>query len=160
MGIEKAKQAIISKNIEAGSLAASVAANTAAMTAIATVSAPAAAMVSLATMGGNAIPAQAGIVSTVGVAKALSLASFEGGGFTGTGARSGGMDGKGGFLAMLHPNETVVDHSRGQGQGITIINNIETSGDGDVDQKIAAAVTESSQQTVEQVHNLLRRGRM
>jgi hypothetical protein len=43
--------------------------------------------------------------------------SFNGGGFTGMGARSGGMDGKGGFLAMLHPRETVIDHTRGQGMG-------------------------------------------
>lgn len=160
MGIEKAKQAIIAKNIEAGSLAASVAANTAAMTAIATASAPAAALVSLATMGGNAVPASAGIASTVGVAKASALASFEGGGFTGMGARSGGVDGKGGFPAILHPNETVIDHKQGQGQGITIINNIDASGNDDVDQRIAMAVTESSRQTVEQVHNMMRRGRM
>ena len=40
--------------------------------------------------------------------------SFDGGGYTGSGSRSGGMDGKGGFLAMLHPNETVIDHHRGQ----------------------------------------------
>lgn len=160
MGIEKAKQAIIAKNIEAGSLAASVGANAAAMTAIAAASAPAAALVSLATMGGNAVPAQAGIASTVGVAKASALASFEGGGFTGSGARSGGMDGRGGFLAMLHPNETVIDHTQGGGQDITIINNIDASGDGDVDQRIAMAVSESSRQTVEQVHNMIRRGRM
>jgi len=38
--------------------------------------------------------------------------SFDGGGFTGSGSRSGGMDGKGGFLSMLHPNETVIDHSQ------------------------------------------------
>lgn len=160
MGIEKAKQAIIAKNIEAGSLSASVAANAAAMTAIATASAPAAALVSLATMGGNAVPASAGIASTVGVAKASALASFEGGGFTGMGARSGGIDGKGGFPAILHPNETVIDHTQGQGQGITIINNIDASGNDDVDQRIAMAVTESSRQTVEQVHNMMRRGRM
>ena len=42
------------------------------------------------------------------------LSSFDGGGFTGIGPRAGGMDGKGGFLAMLHPQETVVDHSKGQ----------------------------------------------
>jgi len=42
------------------------------------------------------------------------LFSADGGGYTGTGARSGGMDGRGGFLAMLHPNETVLDHTRGQ----------------------------------------------
>jgi hypothetical protein len=41
-----------------------------------------------------------------------TLASFEGGGFTGFGARAGGMDGKGGRLAMLHPNETVIDHTK------------------------------------------------
>jgi predicted kinase len=36
--------------------------------------------------------------------------SFAGGGYTGNGARAGGMDGKGGFMALLHPQETVVDH--------------------------------------------------
>jgi len=40
--------------------------------------------------------------------------AFDGGGFTGSGSRSGGLDGKGGFMAMLHPNETVLDHTRGQ----------------------------------------------
>lgn len=46
--------------------------------------------------------------------------SFAGGGYTGAGARSGGVDGKGGFPAILHPNETVVDHSQGQGTGVTV----------------------------------------
>lgn len=40
--------------------------------------------------------------------------SFDGGGFTGPGPRSGGLDGKGGFPAILHPNETVIDHTKGQ----------------------------------------------
>jgi DNA-binding cell septation regulator SpoVG len=44
-----------------------------------------------------------------------SLFSFDGGGYTGSGSRSGGIDGKGGFQAVLHPNETVVDHTKGQG---------------------------------------------
>lgn len=35
-----------------------------------------------------------------------------GGGFTGHGSRTGGLDGKGGFQAMLHPNETVIDHTK------------------------------------------------
>lgn len=49
--------------------------------------------------------------------------SFDGGGFTGSGARSGGLDGQGGFMAMLHPNETVVDHTKGGGVGGgTVIN--------------------------------------
>lgn len=46
-----------------------------------------------------------------------SLFSFDGGGYTGSGSRSGGIDGKGGFLSVLHPNETVLDHTRGQGMG-------------------------------------------
>lgn len=46
-----------------------------------------------------------------------SLLSFDGGGYTGGGARSGGLDGKGGFLAMMHPRETVIDHTKGQSDG-------------------------------------------
>lgn len=47
-------------------------------------------------------------------------ASYAGGGFTGYGSRSGGVDGRGGFPAILHPNETVVDHSAGQGMSGTV----------------------------------------
>lgn len=54
----------------------------------------------------------------------FGLPSFDGGGFTWTGPRSGGLDGKGGRLAMLHPNETVLDHSKGQGAGPTVQINI------------------------------------
>ena len=46
-----------------------------------------------------------------------SVPSADGGGFTGYGSRSGGVDGKGGFPAILHPNETVLDHTKGQGMG-------------------------------------------
>lgn len=38
--------------------------------------------------------------------------SFAGGGYTGDSPRSGGVDGQGGFPAILHPQETVVDHTR------------------------------------------------
>jgi len=47
----------------------------------------------------------------------LPTPSGDGGGFTGAGSRSGGIDGRGGFPAILHPNETVVDHTKGQGMG-------------------------------------------
>jgi hypothetical protein len=40
-------------------------------------------------------------------------ATFAGGGFTGTGSRSGGVDNQGGFPAILHPNETIIDHTKG-----------------------------------------------
>lgn len=51
-----------------------------------------------------------------------SLFSFDGGGYTGPGGRYGGLDGKGGFMAMLHPNETVVDHTKGQSVGTRVQN--------------------------------------
>lgn len=41
--------------------------------------------------------------------------SFSGGGYTWSGPRSGGIDGEGGRLGILHPHETVVDHTSGQG---------------------------------------------
>tara|TARA_R100001463_G_scaffold1211_4_gene5430 strand:- start:1632 stop:3434 length:1803 start_codon:yes stop_codon:yes gene_type:complete len=47
---------------------------------------------------------------------------FAGGGFTGMGARAGGIDGKGGFPAILHPNETVIDHTKGNASGGIVIN--------------------------------------
>ena len=44
--------------------------------------------------------------------------SFAGGGHTGNGPRTGGMDGQGGFLAMMHPQESVIDWTRvGKGSG-------------------------------------------
>jgi len=55
--------------------------------------------------------------------------SYEGGGFTGYGSRSGGIDGRGGFAAVLHKNESVIDHNEdnsklfGQPKLETVINN-------------------------------------
>jgi hypothetical protein len=40
------------------------------------------------------------------------LVSFAGGGYTGHGPRSGGLDGQGGFMAVLHPQEQVIDLHR------------------------------------------------
>lgn len=37
---------------------------------------------------------------------------FDGGGYTGDLPRMGGVDGKGGFMAILHPQETVIDHTK------------------------------------------------
>ena len=49
-----------------------------------------------------------------------TLPSGNGGGFTGYGSRSGGVDGKGGFPAILHPNETIIDHTKGQSSGVVV----------------------------------------
>ena len=61
-----------------------------------------------------------------GVAAGTNLGgsmSMDGGGFTGMGSRSGGVDGKGGFPAILHPNETVIDHTKsGGGSGGVTVN--------------------------------------
>ena len=34
------------------------------------------------------------------------------------GARAGGVDNKGGFLSVLHPNETVIDHTKTKTQQV------------------------------------------
>ena len=63
---------------------------------------------------------------------------FDGGGYTGMGVRAGGIDGKGGFPAILHPNETVIDHTTGQGMGATVNFNISTVDAAGFDQLLAS----------------------
>ena len=46
------------------------------------------------------------------------ILSFNGGGYTGNGSRSGGVDGKGGFPAILHPKESVIDHTKVSDGGV------------------------------------------
>ena len=75
--------------------------------------------------------------SAKGAALTDSL-SFNGGGFTGMGARAGGIDGRGGFPAILHPNETVIDHNQGQGMGATVNFNISTVDAAGFDQLLAS----------------------
>lgn len=62
-----------------------------------------------------------------GIMSALrGLLSFDGGGDTGNAPRSGGLDGKGGFLAIMHPKERVTDltqtRSGGRGGAPPVIN--------------------------------------
>jgi len=65
---------------------------------------------------------------------------FDNGGYTGMGTRTGGVDGKGGFPAILHPNETVIDHTKGQGmQSAPTVNfNISTVDAAGFDQLLAS----------------------
>ena len=108
----------------------------------------------------NYVMAGGVIAAGMGQVAQIKAQSFEGGGFTGSGSRSGGMDGKGGFAAMLHPNESVIDHTKGQSGGITIVNNIDATGAGaDVDMKIRAAMQQTSQQTIMSIQDLMRRRR-
>lgn len=72
------------------------------------------------TLGGFALGGMTGeTISTVG-----DILGFAGGGYTGAGVRAGGVDGRGGFPAILHPNETVIDHEMGGGGGGTVIQNL------------------------------------
>jgi hypothetical protein len=68
--------------------------------------------------------------------------SFDNGGFTGNGIRAGGIDGKGGFPAILHPNETVIDHTKGQqvaqAQPVSINFSIQATDAAGVDEIIAS----------------------
>ena len=69
-----------------------------------------------------------GTYNDLGRVGAPSMGDYDGGGYTGSGPRSGGLDGKGGFLAMLHPKETVIDHTKGQSaEGVTVVQNINIS---------------------------------
>ncbi len=65
--------------------------------------------------------ASKGMSGFTGSINTASMPIAEGGGFTGFGSRTGGVDGRGGFPAILHPNESVIDHRKG-GMGGTPVN--------------------------------------
>ena len=95
----------------------------------------------------------------------LPVDSLDGGGYTGSGPRSGGLDGKGGFMAMLHPRETVVDHAKGQSVGGTVVNqvfNISANTSDDTKRLITQTIAQASpaiiNQSVGAVMNQRRRG--
>ena len=80
-----------------------------------------------------------GAESTIGKVFQTAADSLEGGGFTGMGVRAGGIDGRGGFPAILHPNETVIDHTKGQAVGGATVNfNISTVDAAGFDQLLAS----------------------
>jgi len=77
--------------------------------------------------------------ASAGVVAGQTLASFEGGGFTGNGIRAGGMDGKGGKLAMLHPNEKVTDLTMGgEASSVNVTFNIQANDTKGFDQLLAS----------------------
>ena len=61
-------------------------------------------------------------MASVGVMIGTDIASFEGGGMTPSGPRTGGVDSRGGMFALLHPDEKVIDLTRGgdETRGMTI----------------------------------------
>jgi hypothetical protein len=106
------------------------------------------------------IMAAGAVANGLGQVAQIKSQSFEGGGFTGRGARAGGLDGKGGYMAMVHPNESVIDHTKGGSGGVTIVNNIDATGAGaDVEEKIRMAMEQTSAATIAQIQSLMQRRR-
>lgn len=92
-----------------------------------------------------------------------SYGNMDGGGYTGNGPRSGGLDGKGGFMMMMHPRETVIDHTKGQQantNGPTIVQNFNFSANGDdsVKKIIAQAAPQIANMTKKSLLDDRRRG--
>ncbi len=87
--------------------------------------------------------------------------SFDGGGSTGNGSRTGGLDGKGGFMALLHPQETVLDHTKGQtgtgGGAVTVVQNINIDSRSD-QATILAAMEQAKQSTLATIQQSRRAG--
>lgn len=70
-----------------------------------------------------------GIFRLTGTPMPTTIPSFAGGGQTRAGVRAGGVDGKGGTLSIMHPNETIVDETvrfgaRGGGGAAMNVQNI------------------------------------
>lgn len=135
MGVQYVKNMIMGQAAQTAATATSVAAGAATAAAWT----PAAAAASIASFGGAAASGLAGMAAAIPAM--IGLLSFDGGGFTGSGSRTGGMDGKGGFPAMLHPNETVIDHTKGQttGGAAVTVNVIESNEKAGTQEKTTAA---------------------
>lgn len=87
--------------------------------------------------------------------------SFDGGGYTGSGPRTGGLDGKGGYLAMLHPQETVVDHTKGQSAGRNVVVNQSFNFNGPADQALVLTAAQMGAAMGRQaIYDDMARGRM
>lgn len=86
--------------------------------------------------------ALSGVLGSFGL-PGLAAVSYDGGGHTGYGPRTGGLDGKGGFLAMVHPQERIIDERRGENRG--------RQGGGDVYVTIQARDVDSFRQSRTQV---------
>lgn len=54
-------------------------------------------------------------VASMAAIAGQTVAGFEGGGITFSGVRSGGIDGRGGRMAVVHPNEKITDLEKGGG---------------------------------------------
>ena len=61
---------------------------------------------------------------------------------------------------MLHPNDSLIDHTRGGAGGVTVVNNIDaTNADPGAELRIRQAMAATSQATIASIQNLMRRRR-
>lgn len=127
--------AALAINAQAMSLMAGL--NAFASTAAIPVVGPAAAPKALETAISITQPIAKGIA---GLSAAAAVASFEGGGYTGPGARIGGMDGKGGKIALLHPNEKIIDLTKSSAAQAVTINTTTNLASGNDDAAIIRAI--------------------
>lgn len=58
-----------------------------------------------------------GAPANISTAPLSAIPSFDGGGYTGSGSRSGGIDGKGGYLSIVHPEEIIGDLTKVRRRG-------------------------------------------
>ena len=61
--------------------------------------------------------------ANVAVMVGTAIAGFEGGGLTPNKPRTGGVDGRGGMMAVLHPNEKITDMANGGGGELQVVIN-------------------------------------
>jgi hypothetical protein len=66
----------------------------------------------------NSISGRVGLPQ-LGAIQPVEVPSFAGGGYTGNGPRSGGLDGQGGYMAMVHPQEQIIDLQRSDSRAAT-----------------------------------------
>jgi hypothetical protein len=92
---------------------------------------------------------------------AQTVASFEGGGYTGDGPRSGCIDGKGGFMAIMHPRETVTDETRpgSRGEGDITVSNTYNIQSGVTRSELQPLLEQTRRATIAEIADLRRRGR-
>lgn len=102
-----------------------------------------------------------GYGDTAGVA--AGVPQYAGGGYTGDGSRSGGVDGIGGFLAIMHPQESVTDHTlpSSGGGSITLTSNPIINIDSRTDQaQIQNLISNATKQANVQLVDKLQRMRL
>lgn len=134
LGIQYAVNAAIGQSLGAAGVAASIAMGTS--TAVAW--APAAAAVSLATLGANAGPASAGILSTNAVSMGAALAGFSQGGYTGDMATTA-------VAGVVHGKEFVMNAAATQRIGV---DNLQAMQDGRTNSVQSGSTVSSTAQSV------------